>query len=104
MAASPHRWAPVQAVQMTGRPRTGDNLAESLHPDSPAVGGALVAQAQDRGGVAMAGQERGDVAVLAAVADEGLAESGPAACDVGGDPPGDGVPGLLVGCLKASWP
>ena len=46
------------------------------------VFGALVAQAQDRGGLAVAGQERGDVAVLAAVADEGLAEAGPAGRDV----------------------
>ena len=46
--------------------------------DGPVVFGALVAQAQDRGGLGAAGQERGDVAVLAAVADEGLAEAGPA--------------------------
>jgi hypothetical protein len=51
--------------------------------DGPAVGGALVAQAQDGRGLAVAGQERGDVAVLAAVADEGLAEAGPAGRDVG---------------------
>jgi hypothetical protein len=36
--------------------------------DGPVVFGALVAQAQDRGGLGAAGQERGDVAVLAAVA------------------------------------
>jgi hypothetical protein len=33
------------------------------------------------------------------VADDGLAEAGPAAPDVGDDPPGDGGPGLLVGCF-----
>jgi hypothetical protein len=43
--------------------------------DGPAVGGALVAQAQDGHGLAVAGQAGGDVAVLAAVADEGLAEA-----------------------------
>jgi hypothetical protein len=107
---------------MTGRLRTGDNLAESLQsvsgsgagvedegvvyplfrgacrraegagqlgfgvlagaglvdPDGPVVGGALVAQAEDGRGLGPAGQERGDVAVLASVADEGLAEAGPA--------------------------
>jgi hypothetical protein len=46
--------------------------------DGPVVGGALVVQAQDRGGAGAAGQERGDVAVLAAVARERLAEAGPA--------------------------
>jgi hypothetical protein len=40
----------------------------------------------------VAGQERGDVAVLAAVAHEGFAEAGPAGRDVGGDPACDGVP------------
>ena len=54
-------------------------------------------------GLGVAGQEHGDVAVLAAVADSGLAEAGPAACDVGGDPPGDGVPGLLAGCLRHAF-
>jgi hypothetical protein len=39
----------------------------------------------------VSGQERGDVAVLTAVADEGLAEAGPAAGDMVGDPAGDGV-------------
>lgn len=48
----------------------------------------------------MAGQGDGDVAVLAAVADGRLAEAGPAAGDVGNDPAGDGVPGLLVRCLR----
>ena len=71
-----------------------------VDPDGPVVGGALVAQAQDRGGLAVAGQQRGDVAVLPAVADEGLAEAGPAGRDVGGDPPGDGVAGLLVWHLR----
>ena len=46
------------------------------------------------------GQERGDLAVLAAVADEGFAEAGPAGRDVGGDPAGDGVAGLQVGCMR----
>ena len=41
-------------------------------------------------------QQRGDVAVLPAVADERLAEAEPAGCDVGDDPPGDSVAGLLV--------
>jgi len=35
-----------------------------VDPDGPVVGGALVAQAQDRGGLAVAGQQRGDVAVV----------------------------------------
>ena len=64
------------------------------------AGGALPAEAQDRGGFAVAGQEGRDVAVLAAVADEGLAEAGPAGRDVGGDPRGDGVAGLLVRGLR----
>ena len=62
--------------------------------------GALVTQAEDGRGLAVAGQERGDVAVLAAVADEGLAEVGPAGRDVGGDPASDGVPGLPARCLR----
>jgi len=36
----------------------------------------LVAQAQDRRGLVMAGQEGGDVAVPSVVADDGLAEGG----------------------------
>jgi hypothetical protein len=48
----------------------------------------------------VAGQERGDLTVPPAVADEGLAEAGPAAGDMGSDPRGDGVPGLLVRCLR----
>ena len=71
-----------------------------VDPDGPVVGGALVAQAQDRGGLAVPGQQRGDVAVLPAVADEGLAEAGPAGRHMGDDPPGDGVPGLLVWRLR----
>src|ERR1700722_12900860 len=47
-----------------------------VEPAGPLAGGAQVAQAQDRGGLAVPGQERGDVAVLPAVADEGLAEAG----------------------------
>ena len=48
--------------------------------DGPFVGGSLVAQAQDGRGPGAAGQERGDVAVLAAVADERLAEAGRESC------------------------
>ena len=51
----------------------------------------------------MSGQERGDVAVLAAVADEGFAEAGLAGRDVGGDPAGDGVAGLLVRGLRHAF-
>src|SRR5213083_3075052 len=71
-----------------------------VDPDGPVAGGALPAEAQDRGGLAVAGQAGRGVAVLAAVADEGLAEAGPACRDVGDDPPGDGVAGLLVRCLR----
>src|SRR6185437_382330 len=59
----------------------------------------LVAQPQDRGRLAIAGQLGGDVAESSAVAEDGCAEAGPAAPDVGDDPPGDGGPGLLVGCF-----
>ena len=47
----------------------------------------------------VAGQEGGDVAVPSAVADDGLAEAGPAARDVGDDPLGDGGAGLRAGCV-----
>jgi len=47
-----------------------------VDPDGPAVGCSLVAQAQDRRGLAVAGQEGGDVAVPSAVAHDGLAEAG----------------------------
>ncbi len=47
----------------------------------------------------MAGQEGRDVAESSAVAHDGLAEAGPAAPDVGDDPPGDGGPGLRAGCV-----
>ncbi len=57
----------------------------------------LVAQAQDRRGLVVAGQEGGDVAVPSVVADDGLAEAGPAARDVGDDPLGDGGAGLRAG-------
>jgi hypothetical protein len=94
-------WCPGRACEGAGElvfaVLAGAGLVD---PDGPVVGGALVAQAQDRGGLAVPGQQRGDVAVLAAVADEGLAEAGPAGPDVGGDPGGDGVAGLLVGCVR----
>jgi hypothetical protein len=44
--------------------------------DGPLVGGALVAQAQDVRGLAVSGQQRGDVAVEAAVTDEGSSRRG----------------------------
>jgi hypothetical protein len=64
---------------------------------------SLSSQAQDRGGLAVPRQERGAVAVLTEVADERFAEAGPAAGDVGGGPRGDGVAGLLVGCLRHAF-
>ncbi len=45
----------------------------------------------------MTGQDGCDVAELPAVVDDGLAQVGPAALDVGTDPLGDGGSDLLVG-------
>src|SRR5260221_905158 len=66
------------------------------------------AGAGDRRGLAVAGQEGGDVAVLSAVGHDGLAEAGPAGGDVGDDPLGDRGPGLRVGrvghAVMMAWP
>ena len=59
----------------------------------------MVAQSQDRLGLAVAGQAGRDVAELSAVGYVRFAEVGPAPLDVGGDPRGDGGAGLRAGLL-----
>lgn len=62
----------------------------------------MVAQAQDRLGLTLAGEAGGDIAELPAVGHDRFAEAGPAPPDMGGDPRGDGGAGLWAGVSGTS--
>src|SRR5512135_3302137 len=79
------------------RPRS--LVAGQVDPDGPALCRSLVAQAQDRLGLPVAGQAGRDVAELAAVGHVRFTEVGAALHGMGGDPRGDGGAGLRAGVI-----
>ena len=60
----------------------------------------MVAQSQDRLGLALSGEACRDVAELSAVGHVRFAEVGPALLDMGGDPRGDGGADLWAGGVR----